>query len=531
MAHYSALLLLCLLSVVKLQQDKKNVLFFAIDDLRTQLSVYGENIAQTPSIDALAAESMVFERAYCQVAVCSPSRASLLTGRRPDTNHVWEIASDEYWRNFTNATTIPQYFKDNGYVSIGMGKIFHPGAPSGHDDIKYSWSLPYFHGSDDVKSPNAWACFKNASDNALTDGKIADKAVETLKEIKLNRTKGDNTPFFLAVGFHKPHLPFFAPSKYCDLYPEADKVPLAKNPDAPTKMPPIAWVTIEGFTRFKDMKKYHLPECQSDVDAAMRGDRCRVTDEDAHVLRRAYYSSLSFTDAQLGRVMMELDNQGLAKDTIVVLWADHGWKLGEHNMWRKFANFEDDTHVPFMLRVPGMTDAGMRTSALVELIDIFPSLTELAGLKVPPLCPEGNKDILACVEGSSVAPLLKDPKQEWKKAAFSQFPRPESGLSSIPGKQPFKPNNHGEAVMGYAVRADTYRFIEWYTFNRTTAKPDWDSVWGTELYNHTYATKFFNDENENLAEEKDMAEIVKEMRKILQAGWKSVLPPTKKTTE
>ena len=334
-----------------------------------------------------------------------------------------------------------------------MGKIFHPGKPSGDDDRKYSWSLPYYHGNDDVKSPNSWHCFENISDNALTDGKVADKAVETLKEIKQNRTSGDNTPFFLAVGFHKPHLPFFAPSKYCDLYPEADQMPLPSNPDAPKNMPPIAWVTIEGFTRFQDMKKYNHKECQEDVKAAMDGDMCRVSNSDTHLLRKAYHSALSFTDAQLGRVMKELKEQGLDKDTIIVLWADHGWKLGEHNMWRKFSNFEDDTHIPFMLRVPGVTDAGMRTSALVELIDIFPSLTDLAGVKVPPLCPEDNKDMLACVEGSSVAPLLKDAKQTWKKGAFSQFPRPYSGLSSIPSKPPFKPNNHEEAVMGYCERA------------------------------------------------------------------------------
>ena len=159
---------------------------------------------------------MVFERAYCQVAVSSPSRASLLTGRRPDTNHVWKIADDENWRNYTNATTIPQYFKENGYVSVGMRNIFHPEAPSGNGDIKYSWSLPYFHGKNKVESPNSWHRFENIADNDMADGQVADNAVETLKQIKQNRTKGGNTPFFVAVGFHMPHLPFFAPS---DMYP------------------------------------------------------------------------------------------------------------------------------------------------------------------------------------------------------------------------------------------------------------------------------------------------------------------------
>ena len=155
-----------------------------------------------------SSQSMVFERAYCQVAVCSPSRTSLLTSRRPDTNHVWEISPDEYWRTFTNATTIPQYFKERGYVSAGMGKIFHPGKPNGNDDKKYSWTLPYFHGANKVSIDHvAWHSFENTPDNMLRDGQIADKAVTTLQEIKQNRSKGDNTPFFVAVGFHKPHLP------------------------------------------------------------------------------------------------------------------------------------------------------------------------------------------------------------------------------------------------------------------------------------------------------------------------------------
>ena len=387
------------------------------------------------------------------------------------------------------------------------------------------WSLPYFHGTDDVESPNSWHCFDNISDNALTDGKIADKAVETLKEIKQNRTKGSNTPFFLAVGFHKPHLPFFAPSQYCDMYP-ADEIQLPRNPNPPSDMPPIAWTSFWDMRQFyKDMQKYNLPKYYTDASAAINGTDCRVSDSDARLLRRANYASVSFTDSLIGKVMSELDAQGLAEDTLVVLWGDHGWKLGEHSMWGKFTNFEDDTHVPFMLRVPGVTDKGMRTSALVELIDIFPSLTELAGLPIPPLCPPGNKDILACVEGSSVAPLLKDPKQPWKKAVFSQFPRPYLGLKEIPGKPPFDLLT-GEDVMGYAVRVDTYRFVEWYRFSHTSATPHWDDIWGTELYNHTHPVTFFNDENANLANVKEMQDTVRELRKILQAGWREAMPPT-----
>ena len=167
---------------------------------------------------------------------------------------------------------------------------------------------------------------------------------------------------------------------------------------------------------------------------------------------------------------------GFADDTVIVFWGDHGWHLGEHNHWCKYSNFEDTTHVPFMLKVPGVTDGGMRTSALVELIDIFPTLTELAGLPVPPLCPADGKSPLLCVEGTSLTPLLQDPKQQWKKAAFSQYPRPANGLTVLPNEPAFNHSLNGEDVMGYSIRVDQYRFTEWYRFNRTTATPNFTDI-------------------------------------------------------
>lgn len=392
------------------QKQLKNVLFIAIDDLRPELATYGYNFVKSPNIDALAARSIVFERAYCQVAVCSPSRTSLLTGRRPDTNHVWKIANDEYWRKYTNATTIPQYFKENGYVSIGMGKIFHPGAPNGNDDIEYSWSLPYYHSPLQVTNrTSSWWSFEGYRDNQLPDGQIADNAIDTLKQIKKNMTEGNTSPFFLAVGFHKPHLPFLAPEKYYNLYPPADNIELPMNPDVPKDFPPIAR-SIGEITSYDDIKPlFDMSKCSTDVQASFYGKECRIPDDYTRKLRRAYYACISYTDAQVGRVIAELEDLGLADNTVIVLWADHGWQLGEHNHWTKHTNFEDATHVPFMIRVPGITDKGMRTKAFVELIDIFPSITELAGLDVPPMCTEEDNKLLACVEGTSVVPLLKNP--------------------------------------------------------------------------------------------------------------------------
>ena len=506
--------------------QKKNVLFIAVDDLRPELGAYGIDFVKTPNIDKLASQSIVFERAYCQVALCSPSRTSLLTGRRPDTNHVWRISADEYWRNYTNATTIPQYFKENGYVSAGMGKIFHPGAANGNDDTAYSWSLPYFHAPSDSANHTSWHSF-NTDEKNMQDGKIASNAISTLTEIKQNRSKGDDRPFFLAVGFHKPHLPFFCAKKYYDMYPPAEQIAPPKNPDVPKGFPPIAR-SFCSISSFVDTKPYfpNMTKCHTDVQASFSRDGCGFPDNYTQVLRRAYYSCVSYTDAQVGRVVSAMESLGLADNTIIVFWADHGWQLGEHNHWCKQNNFEDATRVPFMLRVPGVTDGGKHTKALVELIDIFPTLTELAGLPVPPLCPSdpNTKPPLACVEGTSLTPLLHDPNQQWKKAAFSQYPRPQSGMDVIPNKPTFNNTEHGENVMGYSIRVDQYRFTEWYPFDRTTATPNFTDIWATELYDHTEPTVFFNDENTNMASQSDKQDLVESLRKMLQAGWRAALP-------
>ena len=509
--------------------ELKNVLFFAVDDLRPELGTYGYDMIKSPNIDSLASKSVVFERAYCQIAVCSPSRASLLTGRRPDSNHVWKIANDEYWRTTTNATSIPQYFKENGYISIGMGKIFHPGPPSGFDDVKYSWSpegLPYYHSKVHVNySGLSWKSCEGFEDNQLPDGQVADRAIAVLKEFKKNQTGGDKHPFFLAVGFHKPHLPFFAPSKYYDLYPPAEQIELPKNPDVPKDMPDVAfsvWGEMRGYSDIHPL--FNVTKCEQQADAAINSKECHMPESKAKDLRRAYYSCISYTDAQIGRVVKELETQGFADNTIIVMWADHGWQLGEHNEWCKHTNFEDAVHVPFLIHVPGVTDEGKRSKALVELIDIFPTLTELSGLQTPDICPEGKHNMLTCVEGTSVASLIQNPDQPWKKAAFSQYPRPDDGLPKIPGHPPFSKDEHGENVMGYTMRTDDYRFTQWVKFDRTTATPMWSEVWGTELYDHSQSSTFFNDENINLANNPDMKDKVDELSKMLQAGWRDAQP-------
>ncbi|XP_065846812.1 iduronate 2-sulfatase-like [Oscarella lobularis] len=532
---FAALAAFCLLS--RGLATKKNVLFIAIDDLRPELGSYGSLQAKSPHIDALANKSMLFERAYCQVAVCSPSRTSFLTGRRPDTNRVWANVPSEYWRRFTNATTIPQYFKENDYISIGMGKVFHPGSASGEDDKEYSWSpegLPYYHSPlhKDFGPPNKtslWWAFDGFEDNQLPDGQIADRATETLQKLKANRTKGDNRPFFLAVGFHKPHVPLYAPKKYFDMYPPASEIILPSNPHPPKFMPMIAWSTWKFWRDYKNTKAYFEGKnCTTNFTSSVSKE-CAFPDNVAQEIRRSYYASLTFTDYQVGKVLEELKRQGFAEDTVIVLLGDHGWQLGEHGEWAKYTNFEDATRVPLILHVPGVTDKGMRTKALVELVDVFPSLADVAGIPVPPLCPEGENNLLACVEGSSVAPLLKNSSRPWKSAAFSQYPRPGpmNGLPQVPRHSPFDHKLGVEQVMGYSVRSDQYRFTEWLSFNATEAKGNWTGgAWGVELYDHTKQTKNFDDENEDMYFNTGNKSIIEEHEALLRAGWRAAQPPS-----
>eukprot|EP00117_Sycon_ciliatum_P027848 scpid89841/ scgid22523/ Iduronate 2-sulfatase; Alpha-L-iduronate sulfate sulfatase; Iduronate 2-sulfatase 42 kDa chain; Iduronate 2-sulfatase 14 kDa chain len=512
---------------------RKNILFLAIDDLRPSLGSYGVKEVISPNIDQLAAKSMQFNRAYCQVALCSPSRTSLLTGRRPDTTHVWLIDNDEYWRNQVNATTIPQYFKENGYISIGMGKIFHPGAPSGNDDVAHSWSpegLPYYHSPVEHQyGPNnhtrMWWAFEGFEDNQLPDGQIADNALNVLEQLKTNETEhGEERPFFLAVGFHKPHVPFYAPKKYFDMYPPQPKISLPVNPNPPSNLPYVAWTTWASLFNWDDIQAMFKgrEDCITNYTIAYK-EECRMPNDDIQGMRRGYYAAMTYTDAQVGKVMSKLTELGYADDTIVVLWGDHGWQLGEHGEFGKFTNFEDATRVPFLLHVPGVTESGMQSDALVELIDIYPTLTDLAGLPQPELCPTHSHNISVCVEGISAAPLLKDPKQQWKKGAFSQYARPNSGIFYIPDHK--YPNPPRESVMGYSIRTDKWRFTEWVRFNRTLAIANWTDVWGTELYDHSTPTTNFNDENVNRAYDKSTEEVIAQLKDMLVAGWRDALPP------
>lgn len=461
-------------------ETRLNVLFIAVDDLRPTLGCYGDKVAVTPNIDRLASRGTVFNRAYCQQAVCSPSRLSLLTGRRPDTIRVWDL--DTHFRDaIPDVVTLPQHFRDNGYHTQSLGKIYHGSGKPAKDPP--SWSIePQY---DVVRDPKLrYALPKNLQggglkhssteaadvlDNAYVDGIVCDAAMRTLA--KLNTAQ---KPFFLAVGFRKPHLPFCAPQKYWDMYNRAE-LPLPTFDKHPQDAPELAtrsWQELEGYT-----------------DISSNG---KLATEKVRELRHGYYACVSYVDALVGRLLDELTRLKLTEKTIVVLWGDHGYHLGEQGLWTKANNYELSTRVPLIVAVPGQALAGTTTNALVEYVDVYPTLADVCGVDAP----NG-------VEGISFKPLFSDPDRTWKEAVFSQYPRARSGN---------RHRGHGD-IMGYAVRTRRYRYVEWQ---------DWDSkkVVARELYDHDSDPS----ESCNLAGLPEHTIVVKELAQTLAAGWKDVPP-------
>ena len=456
---------------------RKNVLFVAVDDLRLELGCYGASHMKTPNIDRLAKEGLLFERAYCQQALCAPSRISLMTGLRPDSTRIYGL-DEPLDKTLPDTRTIVQHFKENDYKTILLGKIYHHATDDKQFcDVLDRCDAPTYaapatakeverltrEGSTKGLSGQKLRHYANGPayesadvpDNTYSDGRIADSAIEQIR-------KKDERPLFLAVGFKKPHLPFVAPKKYWDMYaPNEIEVPPHDKPDGAPDM---------AFTSWGELRNYAgMPE------------KGYVTDEQAKTLIHGYRASVSYIDAQLGRVLAELDRQGLRENTIVVLWGDHGWKLGEYGSWCKHTNFELDTHVPLIYCGQGIP-AGKRSRALVEYVDIFPTLADYCGLGVPEEC-----------EGLSSAPLFADPAKHWKQAAFSQYPR--------------GPN------MGYSIRSGQWRYTEWQVSK--TGK-----VFDRELYDHTKSDIAV----ENLVDKPEYKKVVAEMATILKAGPKGALP-------
>ena len=450
------------------ETKKLNVLFIAVDDLRPEVNASGSSLIKTPNLDRIAAKGTTFDRAYCQQAVCSPSRSSLMTGRRPDATRVWDLET-HFRTALPDAVTVAQYFKDHGYHSMSMGKIFH----GGFDDPK-SWSVP----SQFPRAPQyvTEAALKMQSDpkntdkkgrargpaveeadvpdDTYADGKIARLAVKSLGELKQS-TK----PFFLAVGMLKPHLPFVAPKKYWDLYDPA-KIYVPAFQKLPAGAP--------GFVG------HNNSELKSYGDIPNDGE---IGDALARRLRHGYYAATSYMDAQVGLVLDALEKEGLADNTIIVLWGDHGWQLGEHGLWHKHTNFEIAARAPLIISAPGQKAVGRKSLSLAEFIDIYPTLADLCGLPKP-------KD----VEGVSLKPVLDDAAAKVRPVAISQDPRQDAGKS----------------LMGYSIRDDRWRLTLWRD------RKD-NSIHATELYDEV------SDRHEtvNVAAKAEHAEVIAHLSKFL----------------
>ncbi|MFC7335943.1 sulfatase [Haloferula chungangensis] len=453
------------------ESGEKNVLIFFIDDLRPELHCYGADYIKSPAIDSLASQGVLFESAYCQQALCAPSRISMMTGQYPDTNGIADLFTP-LLKVDPKAVTLPGYFKKRGYVTSSFGKVYHH-----NRDDKPSWSQLGPKSAIKYASPETLKGIEErvaegrrkgadvdelrtlgkgpaveiaeVEDEAYADGQVAKEAIESLRRNK-------DKPFFMCVGFAKPHLPFATPKRYWDLYKrEQFTVPERKLPEGAPSLAFTVWGELRGYLG--------IPE---------EGD---LTDEQTRELQHGYAASVSFADAQVGKVMAELDRLGLRENTIVVLWGDHGYKLGDYGLWCKHTNLELDTRVPLIISAPGHAK-GERSKALVEIIDIFPTVAEMSGGDIP----SGR-------EGKSLEPLLQDPGKDFRPFALSQYPR--------------------GSTMGYSLRTDRWRYTEWI-------KSDTKQVVFKELYDHRESET----PQKNLADEAEHAELVSKLSQQMNAA-------------
>ena len=474
--------------------EKPNILFIAVDDLKPILGCYGNEIVKTPNIDRLADAGTIFMQNYCQQAVCGPTRASLMTGMRPDHTGVWDLKT-RMRDVHPDILSLPQYLRSLGYQTHGIGKVYDPRCVDKLLD-EPSWSVPY-HQAEDVdyadslgkpvfgryqlketrelaekyleearekglkgSAANDYATrfikpsveCAEVPDNAYTDGANALRAKLILEEL----TKSQQ-PFFFAVGFSKPHLPFVAPKKYWDLYNRED-MPLAKFQEHSKNGPEIAYHSSGELRNYSD-----IPPLISFTD---QKTGIGLPVEKQKELIHGYYAATSFMDAQVGIVLDALDSLGIADNTIIVLWGDHGWHLGDHDLWCKHTNFEQATRTPLLISAPWIKPS--KTESPSEFIDIFPTLCDLAGVKIPEI-----------LDGVSLVPLMKKPKTSVKEYSVSQYPRT---------------GNYGEndrlgysagQFMGYSIRTKQFRYVLWMGDNFRSFLPfDEKLVVARELYDY-----------------------------------------------
>ncbi|GAB5406930.1 MAG: sulfatase [Aureliella sp.] len=469
-------LIVCLpVSDARVFADRPNVLFVVADDLNCAIGPYGDRIAHTPNLDRLAAQGVVFDRAYCQQAVCNPSRSSFLTGLRPNTVGVDDLR--KYFRNTVAdsqaVVTLPEHFLNAGYYCRNIGKMFHN---MGDSQDRQSWSVDEVlhkgpHSEDTIyrsRAPNNKLSMKapvtealDVNDTAYRDGRIAELAAEAIRSYP----KGD-APFFLAVGFWRPHLPFVAPKKYWDLYIE-EEIASPQPPVPPAGAPDIALHESREISGYGDRRK-----------------SAEFSDRDVRHFRHGYYASISFLDAQVGKLLDALADSGHDKNTIVVFTSDHGFHVGEHALWGKTTNFELDARVPLIIAAPSHAAAeGEHSAAICELIDLYPTLADLAQIPVPEQLQ---------LEGTSLVPVLENTGATVKEFALTQH------------QQPFYGSRKNWRAIGYSLRSRRWRFTQWKSIEN-------GSIVATELYDHAVDPL----ETVNVAERPENADAVQTLEKQL----------------
>lgn len=503
--------------------EKPNVLFIAIDDLKPILGCYGDPMIKTPNIDRLAKMGTVFKSNYCQQAVCGPTRASIMTGMRPDVTKVWDLKTKMRDMN-PDILTIPQYFASQGYTTQGIGKIYDPRCVDDESD-KPSWTVPFYKTDKkyyvaaigepalnyyqkketkalvekykkeaEGKGLNNWPAIEYVAskirpsvecldlpDNAYIDGAHVLQAKDILKELK----KGAQ-PFFFAVGLAKPHLPFNAPKKYWDLY-QRDNMPVAEFQEKSKNAVDVAYHNSGEFRSYSD-----IPPLLSFTD--QKGYGITFPLDKQKELIQGYYAAVSYADAQVGVLLNALDSLGLSKNTVIVLWGDHGWHLGDHNLWCKHSNFEQATHSPLIFSAPYIKPSA--TSSLSEFVDIFPTLCELSNIPVP-----------AHLEGKSLVPLMRNPASSIKEFAVSQYPRSGNSIETQ------RTADASLKVMGYSLRTKRYRYTIWMENFRSNQPFNASSVVGDELYDYQKDPL----EKVNVANDKKYAQVSKELKdKMIQ---------------
>ena len=451
----------------KTAAERPNVLFIGSDDLNTTIGCYGHPAIRTPNIDSLAASGTRFERAYCQYPLCGPSRNSLLSGRRPDTTTIWTNGPNVR-ETIPGVVSLPQFLRNNGYHAARHGKMYHMNVPgsvgSNEFDDPQSWDVSISPPGLEDKTPAEGRDITphlgpgNSFHYRMFKGEGSDQADNRAAELTIEAIdKKRGTPWFIGMGFLRPHVPHVAPARFFDLYPLANIKPVSNPADDLADIPNASESILGGRGNDSGMK----------------------TDQDKREALRGYYASISYMDWNLGRVLQHLEKTGQRRNTIIVFWSDHGWHLGEHFRWQKRSLFEESARVPLIVSAPGQKVRGKSTRALVELVDLYPTVLDLCGHPAP-----------SYLEGQSLRPVLDNPARPFKKAAFTMV---SGGRDS-------------REIIGRAVRTDRYRYMKWTGPGA-----------GEELYDEQTDPREFT----NLAAHPAHVATLATMRKTLEAGWQA----------